>query len=183
LILPDISAQASHEPDPDAVPVLVSRDYSRLRALARLWCHPDDPVGRTLTDTLDRCRVLPPDAVPPAIAVLGAQVVFATEVGIPETCILVMPEDDAQDGSTLAVSTPFGAALLGVAAGQAVEAIGPDARPVTLRLLAVCHRLGRGSAGAMLQDRQPPGGTLCAGTNAIARPEHEPQASTENAHA
>src|SRR6476661_4523650 len=93
LILTDISAQAAHEPDPDAVPVLVSRDYSRLRALTRLWCHSDDPVGRTLTDTLDRCRVLPPDAVPPAIAVLGAQVVFTTEAGIPETCILVMPAD------------------------------------------------------------------------------------------
>src|SRR5215211_1572886 len=68
--LSDIAAGAPLEPDPDAVPVVVSRDYSRLKALARLWRNPDDPVGRALADKLACCRVVPRDAVPPAVAVL-----------------------------------------------------------------------------------------------------------------
>jgi transcription elongation GreA/GreB family factor len=108
--------------------------------LARLWRDPDGPVGRVLTDKLDRCRVVPPDAVPPVVAVLGARIVFAAEGGAPESRVLVMPENDAQDGSTLAVSTPVGAALLGTATGQSVEAVGRDGRRIVLRLLAVDQR-------------------------------------------
>jgi regulator of nucleoside diphosphate kinase len=133
--------------------VVVSRDYSRLRALARIWRHPDDPVGRALADKLARCRVVPPDSVPPAVAVLGARLVFATEGGAPDSRILVMPEDDAQDGSTLPVSEPVGAALLGGAAGQRVEAVGRDGRRLALRLLAVDHSPGLRFAGAAM----PPG--------------------------
>jgi regulator of nucleoside diphosphate kinase len=152
LILADITAKAAPEPDPDAVPVLASCDYSRLRSLVRLWRHLNDMVGGRLTDVLDRCRVLPPDAVPPTVAVLGARVAFAVEGRIPESVTLVMPEEDLQDGSTLAVSTPFGAALLGAAAGQTVEALQLDGRRMLLHLLAVSHNPGPPLVGAMLPD-------------------------------
>ena len=151
------------EPDPDAVPVLTSRDYSRLRALTRLWRDPDHPVGRALTDKLDRCRVVPPDAVPSVVAVPGARVAFAFEGGASEARLLVMPEDNAQDGSTLAVSTPFGAALLGAAAGQSVSVVDWDGRRSCLSLLAVDRRddaqregflpSGRASAPVLTQAR------------------------------
>jgi len=126
---------------PDA-PVLVSRDYSRLRALSRLWLNRDDPVGRALADKLDACRVVRPDEVPPSVAVLGSYVVFALEGGAPECRLLVMPEEYAEDGERLAVSSPLGAALLGAAAGQRVEAVERDGRRLSVRLLAVNHGPG-----------------------------------------
>ena len=146
--------------DPDAVPVLVSCDYSRLRTLARLRCCPDDSAARVLADTLGRCRVVPPDAVPPAVAVLGARVAFAVEGSAAETRILVMPEDDVRDGFTLAVSTPFGAALLGATAGQFVEAVERDGRCVVLRILAVDQHPELRPARAMLPDRRAPHETV-----------------------
>jgi hypothetical protein len=148
--LSDIAADAPPGPDPDAVPVVVSRDYSRLKTLARLWRDPDDPVGRALADKLAGCRVVAPNAVPPAVAVLGVQVVFAADAGGPNSRVLVMPEDDAQDGSTLPVSKPIGVALLGAAAGQWVEAVGRDGRRVALRLLAVDHSPGLRCTGAAM---------------------------------
>jgi regulator of nucleoside diphosphate kinase len=159
LILRGVATGTAPGPDPDAVPVLVSRDYSRLRALARLYRHPDGPVGRALADTLNRCQVVPSEAVASTVAVLGARVEFIEEGGALTSCILAIPEDDAQDGSTLAVSTPVGAALLGATAGQLVEAVGRDGRRVALRLLAVNHRPGMLSAGAMPLDRRAPRGT------------------------
>jgi regulator of nucleoside diphosphate kinase len=175
LPLSDVAAGAAPEPDPDAVPVLVSRDYSRLRMLARLWRHPDDPVGRVLAGKLDRCRVVPPDAVPPAVAVPGARVVFAAEGAAPESRLLVMPEDDAQDGSTLAVSTPVGAALLGAAAGQPVEAVGRDGRRILLHLLAVDHQHGLRPAGPTPPERRAPHG---AARYRTAAPGASPRAGT-----
>lgn len=150
LKMADITAVAA--PDPDVVPVLASCDYSRLRAVARLWHHLNDPVGGTLTDLLDRCRVLPPDDVPPTVAVLGARVAFAMEDRIWKSVTLVMPEEDLQDGSTLAVSTPFGAVLLGAAAGQTVESVQLDGQRMLLHLLAVSHNPDSPSARAMLPD-------------------------------
>ncbi|MBD0272106.1 MAG: hypothetical protein ICV73_09265, partial [Acetobacteraceae bacterium] len=118
--------------------------------LARLWRHPGDPVGRALADKLARCRVVSPEALPPTVAVLDARVVFATEGGAPVSRVLVMPEDDMQDRSTLPVSAPPGAALLGAAAGQWVEASGRDGRRALLRLLAVEQSLGSRSAIAAM---------------------------------
>lgn len=128
--------------DLHAAPVLVSRDYSRLRALARLWLRRDDPVGRALTDKLDSCRVVRPDAVPASVAVLGSHVVYALEGGAPECRLLVMPEEYREDGERLAVSSPLGAALLGAVAGQWVEAVERDGRRLSVRLLAVNHGPG-----------------------------------------
>lgn len=146
LIPPGIAPDGMPEPDPDAVPVVVSRDYSRLRALTRLWRDRADPVHQVLADKLDRCRVVPPDAVPPSVAVPGARVVFVVEGCAPASRILVMPEDHLQDGPTLAISTPMGAALLGSTAGQSLEVAERDGRRVALRLLAVDHRHGRDCA-------------------------------------
>jgi len=153
-----VGLPAPPKPRPDATPILVSRDYSRLRALARLWLRRDDPVGRALADKLDACRVVRPDAVPPSVAVLGSYVVYALEGGAPECRLLVMPEEYREDGERLAVSTPLGAALLGATAGQWVEAMERDGRRLAARLLAVSHgpgllSLAGGSAGARARAR------------------------------
>lgn len=151
--LSGIVAEPTVGPDPDAVPVLSSRDYSLLREFARFCRSSDGSVGHALANTLDRCRVVPPNAVPSTVAVLGARVVFRPEGRFPECRVLILAQDDAQDGTTLTVAVPFGAALLGAAAGQALEVIGSDGRHIVLHLLAVDHDPGRLPATAMLPDR------------------------------
>lgn len=180
--LPDIAAEPTAEPDPDAVPLLGSRDYSLLRGFARLCRSSNDLVGCALANTLDRCRVVPPDAVPPTVAVLGARVVFRSEGQSPECRVLVMAQNDAQDGATLAVSVPFGAALLGAAAGQALEVIGPDGRRIVLHLLAVDHDPGRRPATAMLPDLAAPRGIACTTRYSMVRHDLRPGAGTKDAH-
>ena len=139
--------ESPRAPDPDAVPVLPSRDYSRLRALARLWRRPDDPVGRALSEKLDRCRVVRPDAMPPDIAALGSRLILAAEGRDAESRALVMPEDSSPAGWTLPVSAPLGVALLGMAAGQWVETVERDGRRLAIRLIAVDQRSGLRSPG------------------------------------
>jgi regulator of nucleoside diphosphate kinase len=127
--------------DRDAAPLLASRDYSRLKALSRLWLDPDDPAGRVLAEKLGSCHVLPPDALPAPVAVLGAGLTFVIEGGVPETRVLVMPEDHTTSDRTLPVSTPLGAALLGSMAGQWVDVMERDGRRRGVRLLMVeCPR-------------------------------------------
>jgi regulator of nucleoside diphosphate kinase len=152
-------------PDAGAVPVLASRDYSRLRTLARLWLRPDDPVGRALTEKLDACRVVRPDAVPPSVAVLGARIVFAAAGSVPESRVLVMPEEYADGGWTLPVSAPLGAALLGAAAGDWVEVVQRDGSRLDVHLIAVDHRSGLMPFTGPLAGSVPAGGRGVFGAN------------------
>jgi hypothetical protein len=158
-ILPDV-AHVQCEPNADAVPLLTARDYSRLKALLHRLHDPADPVAQVLADKLGRSRVVPPSDIPPWIAALGARVVFATEDGIAASCNLVMPEDDLEDGSALAVPTSIGAALLGAAVGNLVEALGHDGRRVTLHLLTVHRGPSQWLADGVPADR-------CAGVAAL----------------
>lgn len=130
------------EPDPDAVPLLASRDYSRLKALVHHRLGLADPVGRMLADKLGTCRVVPPDAVPGSVAVLGARIVLAIPGRTAESRVLVMPEEHAASGWTLPVSAPLGAALLGASAGQWVEVEARDGRRMAVHLLTVHRRSG-----------------------------------------
>ncbi|WP_240756976.1 nucleoside diphosphate kinase regulator [Roseicella aquatilis] len=154
LIPSGIAAAVPGGPDPDAVPLLPARDYSRLKALLRRLRDPADPTAQVLADKLGRCRVVPPGDLPSWVAALGTRIVFAVEGGAILSRTLAMPEDDPQDGTALAVSTPVGAALLGTAARDLVEAVGQDGRRAALRLLAVHHGPGRWPATAMPPDRR-----------------------------
>jgi hypothetical protein len=130
--------------------------------------------------------VVPPGDMPPWVATLGVRVVFAAEGDMAASCTLAMPEDDPQDGTALAVSTPIGAALLGAAVGNLVEALGCDGRRVTLHLLAVHPGPGRWPADAMPPDRRA--GSAALHTRERRHPDglpprHGREASEENADA
>src|SRR3954452_12291367 len=124
LISADIAAGVPSEPDSDAAPLLAAHDYSRLKALIRRLRDPADPAAQVLANKLGRCSVVPPGDMPPWVAALGARVVFAAEDGVAAFCTLVMPEDDPQDGTALAISTSIGAALIGAAVRDLVVALG-----------------------------------------------------------
>jgi regulator of nucleoside diphosphate kinase len=131
----------------DCAPVIASRDYSRLVALARLWLRSDDPVGRALSEKLERCRVLAPDAVPSDVAVLGSRVVFVIDGSGPERAVLVAPDGQATvRAAWLPVTTPLGAAMLGLAAGETAEVPDRDGRRRELRLIMVAPGDRRGDA-------------------------------------
>lgn len=142
---PAVTAAALPAPDSDAVPVLLSRDYSRLRALRWLWRRTEDPAGRLLADTLERARVVSPDALPAMVAALDSRILLAAEGQGAKARVLVLPEDAAAaaaggGGRALPISTPLGAALLGMEAGQCVETVGLDGRTQAVRLIAVDQR-------------------------------------------
>lgn len=137
------AAAALPAPDSDAVPVLLSRDYSRLRALRWLWRRTEDPAGRLLADTLERARVVSPDALPATVAALDSRILLVAEGQGTKARVLVLPEDATAasgGGRVLPVSMPLGAALLGMEAGQCVETVGPDGRTQAVRLIAVDQR-------------------------------------------
>lgn len=139
----DDAVYATGEPDHNIVPILVARDYSRLKAMAHLWVHSDDPVSRALAYKLSVCRVVSLAAVPSTVAVLDAPILFMVKGRAPEFCILVMPDDHREGGPTMSVSTPIGAALLGAIAGQQLEGVERDGRHFTLSLLTVSRYPGR----------------------------------------
>jgi regulator of nucleoside diphosphate kinase len=139
-------------PDPDAVPVLLSRDYSRLRALRWLWRRAEHPAGRLLSGTLERARVVSPDALPATVAALDSRILLAVEGQGTKARVLAMPGDAAAaaggGGRALPVSTPLGAALLGMEAGQRMETVGLDGRTLAVRLIAVDQRSAGGGQAA-----------------------------------
>src|SRR5690606_35640488 len=141
---PDAAATGN----PGPAPILASCDHARLRALARRLASISDTVAEALAAKLEACRVVPPDAVPPAVATLGARIIFAVEGRAPEARMLVMPEEHREARRTLSVATPLGLALLGLAAGQRAEATERGGRRLALRLLAVDlpRAAGRGEA-------------------------------------
>lgn len=139
-VMPGIAAGLRDEPD--AAPVLDSRDYSRLKALAHHRLGLEDPVGRMLAEKLGACHVLPSEAVPASVAVLGARLILALPGRGVESRVLAMPEEHASGGWTLPVSVPLGAALLGAAAGHRMEVVERDGRRRTVHLLAVDRASG-----------------------------------------
>jgi regulator of nucleoside diphosphate kinase len=150
-------------PDPDAVPVLGPRDYSRLKALAVASLRPGFPASRALADMLGSCRVVRPDDLPTSVVVLGARVTFAAEGGARDSRILVLPDEPAGDDRTLSVLTPQGMALLGAEAGQWVEATERDGRRHALRLLLVDQHPGAaGRPDGARFDRAARGGAPAA---------------------
>jgi hypothetical protein len=66
--------------DAEAV-VVTARDFMVLEELARLWLRLHEPAARALVEKLERCHVVPPDAVAADVVTLNSRVVFNAEGG------------------------------------------------------------------------------------------------------
>jgi regulator of nucleoside diphosphate kinase len=72
---------------------------------------------------------------------LGSRVAFEDETGRHYTGTLVFPGELDQHADSISILTPVGAALVGLAEGQAISYETPDGRTKTLTILRLLPRL------------------------------------------
>lgn len=113
-------------------------DLDRLDELLR---GPTDPIGKVLLAELDRASVVAPEAVPADLVTMNSRVRFVVEPGSSEhEKTLVYPRNYHGEGDRLPVTTPAGAALLGLRVGQTIVWRDGAGRPQTLRVLELGYQ-------------------------------------------
>lgn len=121
---------------PTRIHVLRS-ELDRLRALVDQHSEGRDALAaERLGSELDRAVVV--DTLPPGVVTPGARVRFEDErTGQVREALLVYPGDADASAGRISVLAPVGAALLGLAAGDAIAWPLPGGREARLRILAV----------------------------------------------
>ncbi|QPC43547.1 nucleoside-diphosphate kinase [Kaustia mangrovi] len=120
---------------------LTAKDFTLLeRLLERTPGSGAARFRRLLRTKLSAATVLFRDDIDPRIATLDSRVVFNVDGGPTDTRILVLDGNRAMQGATLPVTTLRGLALLGLAAGDAVEVERPGGGTERLRLEAVAYQ-------------------------------------------
>lgn len=118
--------------------VISSRNLERLEGLLF------SPAARNrrdldgLRDELERAAVLEPEQMPADVITMNSRARFREQPsGREYELTLVYPHDAGQDGSKVSIFSPAGSALLGLAAGQAIDWQTDDGRAIHLEVLEV----------------------------------------------
>jgi len=116
--------------------ILIKDDFDKLSKLAAL--RNNSPVAEYLAHELDRAEVVEGPSRAGSIARLGSRILFRdpTKRGSSEVT-LVMPNEADIGKGYISVMTPVGAALLGLAKGQAITFTLPNGAARTLAVLEV----------------------------------------------
>jgi len=101
---------------------LPASDYQRLEQLARVGADQGDVNSRFLLNEINRAEVVPDRAARlDSIVTMGSWVTFWFNWGFPrETKQLVYPEDYGSERTQVPVTSPLGAALLGLKIGSEI---------------------------------------------------------------
>jgi regulator of nucleoside diphosphate kinase len=101
---------------------LPASDHRRLERLARVTADQGDVDGRFLLGEIDRAEVVPDRAARlDSIVTMGSWVTFWMDWGFPrETRQLVYPEDYESERTQVCVTSPLGAALIGLKVGSEI---------------------------------------------------------------
>lgn len=101
---------------------LPASDYRRLERLAQVGADQGDMDARFLLNEINRAEVVPDRAARlDSIVTMGSWVTFWFNWGFPrETKQLVYPEDYESERTQIPVTSPLGAALLGLRIGSEV---------------------------------------------------------------
>lgn len=86
---------------------------------------------------LDRAHVVPDAQLPPDVVRIGSVVRYRPSEGGERTIELVLPANAERHENNLAVTTPEGAALLGLRPGQSISWLGADGQSQRIRVLRV----------------------------------------------
>lgn len=137
-----MSTKVSQKKRPKANAITITtQDHERLAALVDRYAS-----GRTaelaanLDDELARARVVEQAAIPPDIVTMNSRCVFRfADTGEEREVTLVYPEQADVATGRISVLAPVGAALLGLAAGQAIKWPTPEGER-TLELVAVRYQ-------------------------------------------
>jgi regulator of nucleoside diphosphate kinase len=98
---------------------LASCDYNRLLFTALMGQAQDDPVFEFLLAELQRAKICHPAALPEEVVSANCRVIYRVD-GEPKTRahLLVHPEDLIWPGAEVSITTPIGAALIGLSVGD-----------------------------------------------------------------
>lgn len=97
--------------------ILTTKDFTILEVMRDRCLDRNDPVAQILKRKLESALVVFRDDVPEDVATLSSRVSFSVDGRDPDTRVL-SHEQMAPAGMFLPISTPRGAALLGLAEGQ-----------------------------------------------------------------
>lgn len=107
--------------DPRPAIILTEPDYERLFALAQSLRARQPHVADLLDSEINRASLVPQQAVPQDVAIMGSHLVFGYEHSRkPHWLSLVWPDEADLDAAKISVSTPVGAALIGLREGQSI---------------------------------------------------------------
>lgn len=109
------------------------------------------PDQRLLKRKLQRARVVSADRVPPDVVTMRSRVRF-DDGGVARHAKLVYP-DEADGRGRISVLSPLGAALLGLAAGQEIEARLPASAPRRIRVEEVVSQPEREARRQSLDEK------------------------------
>lgn len=112
-----------------------SLDIERLEALLKKSPNP------ALLEELNRARIVEPDEIPSDVVTMRSQVRFEIEQPPQQLCLtLAYPKDMPELLDGISILTPIGTALLGLAAGDAIDWPRPDGQTTTLRIQEVTYQ-------------------------------------------
>ena len=121
--------------------IMSARDATRLEALlASPLFAGSDGAGR-LEGGIARADVRAPQDVPADVVTMNSSVIVEDEdSGLERTVRVVYPDVAAASPHYVSVLAPMGAALLGMAAGDAIDCPTPGGRTARLRVKAVLYQ-------------------------------------------
>ena len=94
-----------------------------------------------LVRELMRATIVEEHLIPPDVVTMGSRVEYREEgQGSSRIVTLSYPGEREFIDDAISVLTPIGAALIGLAPGQAICYAGPDGRPVTIKVIGVLYQ-------------------------------------------
>lgn len=133
--------------------VIPTTDLRSLREVVTATS-PTDPqaaVATWLAEELDRAAVVAPEALPPRVVVMHAQVSYRDDVTDQVgRMTLVYPGEEDTEAQAVSVLSPVGAALVGLSEGQSIRWCTPSGGFRGLTVLRVLFQpTGRGRPGRL----------------------------------
>lgn len=133
--------------------VISSSDHIRLSRLAESISERTPELSDQLFAELERARVVPDMDVPANVVRMGSTLRYQSDSGADRTVTLVYPGDADISEGRVSVLTPIGAALIGLAAGQAIDWMARDGRKHRLTVLEVDGLDASAGPGPMIELR------------------------------
>lgn len=121
--------------------LITTQDHDRLiDVVDRYGSGCNATLAANLDEELARAEVVDPTTIPPDIVTMNSRCVFRfADTGEEREVTLVYPEQADVDAGKISVLAPVGAALLGLAEGQAIRWPTPEGER-TLELVAVRYQ-------------------------------------------
>lgn len=112
-------------------------EHRKLRILAMIAAGHTADDSDFLNHELDRAALVPDAHVPDDVVTVGSRVTYATEDGRRHRVTLAYPEQADPAAGRVSVTSPVGAALLGLRPGQSITRMGWDGAFTRFAVLSV----------------------------------------------